>query len=174
MFENILDHENINVYLNTNFDKSKTDDYEHVFSSMPIDEYYEFCFGKLAYRSLKFHTLNLPLPKLFDVAQINFTHNDKFTRVVEWKNLPKDGVNNNLTTITYEEPVDYLDNNHERYYPVKDINGINADLYLKYKNIANNKVTFIGRLGLYLYLDMHQVVNSSLQIAKKYLKINTV
>jgi UDP-galactopyranose mutase len=169
MFENMLNHDNINIFLNTEFDKRLINNYEHVFSSMPIDEYYDFCFGKLAYRSLKFHTLNLPFPKLFDVAQVNFTHEDKFTRVVEWKNLPNHGVNDNLTTITYEEPIDYLDNNLERYYPVKDINGINAKLYLKYKMLENDKVTFIGRLGLYLYLDMHQVVNSSLHIVKNFL-----
>jgi hypothetical protein len=69
----------------------------------------------------------------------------------------------------YEEPCDPQNNNDEKYYPVKDLDGINRDLYNKYKEIKNDKVKFIGRLGLYSYLDMDQCINISLQTAKNIL-----
>jgi UDP-galactopyranose mutase len=73
-----------------------------------------------------------------------------------------------MTTLTYETPCDYTENNLERYYPVKDVSGRNRELYKKYKNIDNSKVTFIGRLGMYAYLDMDQCINSALITAKVF------
>jgi UDP-galactopyranose mutase len=170
VFEQILKHENIKILLNTAFDKKMEADFYHVFNSMSIDEYYGFIYGALPYRSIKFHTLDLPFPKVFDVATINFTHDSPYTRVTEWKNIPGHGVNNKLTTISYEEPCDYSENNFERYYPVKDFLGENKSLYEKYTFIPNNKVTFIGRCGQYLYLDMHQVISSSMSIAQQFIQ----
>ena len=62
--------------------------YHHVFNSMPIDEYYSFKYGELPYRSIKFHNREEKKEKKFPVAQVNFTDDQKFTRVVEWKNFP--------------------------------------------------------------------------------------
>jgi UDP-galactopyranose mutase len=169
MFLKILDHPNIFIKLETQFDKKLEKSFDHVFNSMPIDEYYDFCFGELPYRSIKFHDVHLPTPLILPVAQVNFTNYSKFTRMVEWKKIPGHGFNPNFTTITYEEPCDYKENSMERYYPVKDLLGQNRSLYLKYANIKNNKVTFIGRLGLYVYMDMHQTVSSSLAIVKSFL-----
>jgi UDP-galactopyranose mutase len=140
--------------------------YDHVFNSMPIDQYYDFIYGKLKYRSIKFHHSHLPVPKVFPVVVINLTNHSPFTRIVEWKNLPNHGENNNWTTLTYEEPCSFEDNNDERYYPIKDSSGMQAQLYQKYNCIDNAKVTFIGRLGNYAYLNMDQCVNNALQKAK--------
>jgi UDP-galactopyranose mutase len=57
----------------------------------------------------------------------------------------------------------------ERYYPVKDIKGINRETYEKYKAIPNEKTTFVGRCGMYVYIDMDQAVNIALQTVKKHL-----
>ena len=130
---------------------------------MPIDEYYDFKFGKLDYRSIKFHTINFPSPRLLPVVTVNFTNNSKYTRMTEWKNLPFHGVNDDFTTITYEEPCKPELNSNEKYYPVKDLKGLNRSKYIKYKNLKNDKVEFIGRLGLYAYLDMDQCINISLK-----------
>lgn len=170
LFENLLNHENISIYLNTDFTHDMEDNYDHVFNSMPIDLYYDYKFDELPYRSIKFHMVNLPIPKLLPVTTINFTHTGPYTRMTEWCNIPHHGYNDQMTTITYEEPCDYKDNNYERYYPVKDKDGINRERYKLYKSIENNKVTFIGRCGLYAYLDMHQAVSSALSIAKDFLK----
>jgi UDP-galactopyranose mutase len=169
MFERILDHPSISICTNRVFEKQMEENFDHIFCSMPIDEYYEYKHGKLPYRSIKFHRVSLPLPRLFPVSVVNFTHEGPFTRVVEWKNFPNHGENEEFTIVTYEEPCDYLDNDMERFYPVKDISGTNQDIYSQYQLIENQKVTFIGRLGLYQYLDMHQCVNISLVTARKFI-----
>ena len=147
--------------------------YDHVFNSMAIDEYYDYEFGDLPYRSIKFHNVDLPLPKLLPTAVVNFTHDGPYTRMTEWKNMPAHGINDIMTSVTYEEPCDYKDNNHERYYPVKDIDGSNRDIYNKYKNITKENMTFIGRCGMYVYVDMHQAISSSLATTEKFIKENT-
>lgn len=166
---NMLEHPNIKVKLDSPFKKSMMDEYDHVFNSQPIDEFFDYQFGELPYRSIKFHHVTLPSPKVLPEPCINFTHDGPYTRMTEWKNFPNHGVNNNFTTITYEEPCDYKENNMERYYPVKDLNGENRATYEKYAAIVPSNVTFIGRCGQYAYLDMHQAVSSALAISRKFL-----
>lgn len=172
LFEKMLQHPSIQVKLGTHFQREMEADYAHVFNSMPIDEYYDYCLGPLPYRSLKFHHVDLPIPRIFPVCQVNFTNDGPYTRVVEWKNIPNSPQNPQYTSLTYEEPCSYTENNNERFYPVKDASGKNRELYLAYKAMENPKTTFIGRLGQYVYLDMHQVVSSSMAIAEKFLKEN--
>lgn len=172
MVENILDHRNINISLSTGFDYSMEASYAHIFNSMPIDEYFKFTFGPLPYRSIKFSLSYFPTPILLPTATVNFTHNGPITRVTEWRHLPGHGAHDHLTALTYEEPCDYIENNYERYYPVKDMSGKNRALYEKYRRLIPENMTFIGRCGQYVYLDMHQAVASSLVVAKRYVKKN--
>ena len=169
MVSNILKHKNIRVYLNTEFEKGVEKEYDHVFNSMPIDEYFDFKYGDLPYRSIKFDTVTVPIPHALPTATVNFTHNGPNTRVTEWKKIPAHGFNKYYTTLTFETPCDYKDNNMERYYPVKDRDGNNRKLYEKYKNEQPENMTFIGRCGLYAYLDMHQAINSALATVRKFL-----
>ena len=164
MCENMRDHDNIDLHLNTEFDPHfEESGYDHIFNSMPIDEYYGYTFGELEYRSIKFHTMNIPAVRLLPATTVNFTNDSKYTRVTEWKNIPLHGWNDAHTTLTFEEPCDYKENNMERYYPINDFD--NKERYLKYKAIENKNMTFIGRCGQYVYIDMHQAVNSALRIA---------
>ena len=174
LFNSILNHQNIIVHLNTPFDKKMEELYDHVFNSMPIDVYYDYEYGELPYRSIKFHHTHLPMNKILPVPTVNFTHNGPYTRITEWKNYPFHGINSSMTTLTAEEPCDYKENNYERFYPVKDNTGKNTSIYRKYaaKQYNNPKMTFIGRCGMYVYIDMHQAINSSLQIAKKFIRRN--
>ena len=169
IIKNMLDHPNITTICSTSHDKHFEDQYEHIFNSMPIDEYWEYRFGALPWRSIKFHNTTLKENKIFPVATVNFTHDREYTRMTEWKHLPNHAGDSNYSTVTFEEPCDYRDNNMERYYPVKDINGDNRALYKQYADIPHDKMTFIGRCGLYAYLDMHQAISSSLKIARDYL-----
>lgn len=166
--KNLLNHKNIRIKTGVAFEKIMEKDFDYVFNSMPIDEYYNFQFGKLDYRSIKFHNIDFPSPKLLPAVCVNFTNRSKFTRMTEWKNLPNHGVNENYTTITYEEPCSFEQNNDERYYPVKDLEGKNKKLYNKYREINNQKVQFIGRLGLYSYLDMDQCINIALKTFENF------
>lgn len=168
MVEEMLDHPRINVELGLAFNKWMESAFDHVFNSMPIDEYYDFEFGELPYRSIRFHHSVLNIPSLLPTATVNFTHDGPHTRVTEWKKIPGHGDHPHKTVITTEEPCDYRDNNMERYYPVKDVDGKNRDIYNKYKAIKNDKVTFIGRCGQYVYIDMHQAVNSMLRLANDF------
>ena len=171
LFENIFDHENIRVFTGVEFDKNIESEYDHIFNSMPIDEYFNYEHGELPYRSIKFYHTGLPMNKVLPTTTVNFTHSGRYTRMTEWKNIPNHGVNDEFTVVTYEEPCDYKDNNYERYYPVKDIEGINRETYKKYKEMVDtDRMTFIGRCGMYVYVDMHQAISSALATAKRYIK----
>ncbi len=192
MFERIFDHPNITVRLKTTRqqlldpklqvfwqDKIKLDpsSFDHVFTSEPIDAYFECCMGELPWRSIKMHTYSVPVPSVLPAPVVNFTHKEPFTRITEWKKLPTHGLNPHWTTLTAEEPCDYRDNGMERYYPVKTSQRDcpNRALYQRYREKAEqlDKVTFIGRCGMYVYSDMHQVISTSLSIVRKFLKERT-
>jgi len=169
MVARMLDHANININLSTSFEKGAEENYIHTFNSMPIDEYFNFCYGALPYRSIKFTHITFPASTLFPAAVTNFTHNGPHTRVTEWRHLPGHGNHDHLTALTYEEPCDYIDNRYERYYPVRDISGKNRLLYMKYRELVESSMTFIGRCGQYKYLDMHQAVRSSISVARRHM-----
>jgi len=170
LIQNILDHLNIQVNLSTPFSHGMESKYLHTFNSMPIDAYFDFSLGELPYRSIRFHTVTLPIPSILPTATVNFTHDAPYTRVTEWKKLPLHGESQAFTTLTVEEPCDYKENGMERYYPVKDLAGANIDRYKKYKALTPENMTFIGRCGLYAYLDMHQAVSTALSISKEFNK----
>ena len=168
LFERMLDNDRIRVKLRLAFDKEMEAEYSHVFNAMPIDEYFDYQYGELPYRSVKFHHHTVPMPSALPVATVNFTHDAQFTRVTEWKKISGHGENCSHTTLTFEEPCDYKENQLERYYPVKDLEGVNLRRYRKYKSMVPDYMTFLGRCGQYAYLDMHQAVSSSLAMAAKY------
>jgi UDP-galactopyranose mutase len=168
---NILSHPNISTQLNTTYEQVSGLDFLHTFNSMPIDEYYRYEHGELPYRSIKFHHKVLPIKNYQDLPTINLTDDGPITRVTEWKNYPNGGSQDNyFTSLTFEEPCCYRNNSYERYYPIKDATGRNRDIYSRYSAINNDKMTFIGRCGLYVYIDMHQAISSSISIARKFLK----
>ena len=173
LVKKMLDHENIEVRLKAPFNPFALNFFEHCFNSMPIDEYFNFKYGELPYRSIKFHDVTLPMRKVLPTGTVNFTHDGPYTRVTEWKNLPCHGDTDKYTTLTYEEPCDYRDNDMERYYPVKDVDGENRKIYEKYRDIVEENMTFIGRCGQYVYVDMHQAINSSMATVEKFLKENS-
>ena len=172
-FEKIFNHPNIKVELDVSFTHDLVNEYEHVFNSMPIDAYFGNVFGPLPYRSIKFTTVTVPNTSMLPVPTVNFTTTGDSTRVTEWKNYPAHGERNGYSTLTFETPCDYRDNNLERFYPVKDADGKYREIYLKYAKLAEDtcpNVTFIGRQGTYQYLDMWMVICQSLKISRDFLK----
>jgi UDP-galactopyranose mutase len=172
VFEAMLDHDNITVSLDTAFDPSMLKGVTHCFNSMPIDEFYAFRFGPLPYRSIRFHTETVPADhRQSDAPTLNFTDHGPFTRVTDWSKLPCHvHTPGPWKTITREEPCDDTDNHHERYYPVRTSDGRHQRTYALYKDLADqdDRMTFIGRCGTYQYLDMHQVINQSVQEAARW------
>ena len=172
-FGRILDHPAISVELGTAFDHGMLDRHAHCFNSMPIDEFFGFDEGALPYRSIRFH--HQAKPDAYargSTPVVNFTDARPFTRETDWSRLPGHRVRETgRKTITLEEPCDYLDNDLERYYPVKTSDGRHDATYRLYRKRAErlDGVSFIGRCGTYQYLDMHQVINQSLAGAEAWL-----
>jgi len=167
---NMLDHKGIEVRLATEFDKAMEGEFGYVFNSMAIDEYFDNEFGPLPYRSLKFeHRFDEAFPH--DVPTVNFTDDGKFTRKTSWALYPGCGGEPGRH-VTYEEPCSYEDNNFERYYPIKTVDGWPQARYRQYRELADglDHMTFIGRCGQYIYYDIHQVVANSLSIARKFVQ----
>jgi UDP-galactopyranose mutase len=177
LFETILDRPNIKIMLGQAFDRSHLRGYLHCFNSMPIDEFFDNALGPLPYRSIRFHHIEKQARECKgDASVINFTDNSCWTRETYWYRLPGHQIEgHSSTTITREEPCDYLDNNLERYYPVKTSDGRYDSAYQSYKKLAQDipNVSFIGRCGTYQYLDMHQVINQSLVGAQHWIRANT-
>ncbi|WP_024870924.1 UDP-galactopyranose mutase [Tolumonas lignilytica] len=131
----------------------------------PIDEYYQYCFGKLEYRSLRFETEELAIDNYQGNAVVNYTEeNIPFTRIIEHKHF--DQVETDHTIITKEYPSEWKEGD-EPYYPVNDDK--NMELFKKYCLLAKNEknIFFGGRLAEYKYYDMHQVIKSALYFVEK-------
>ena len=155
--------------------KLKTDYFEFVKNSPkiakktiytgPIDRYFDYCLGRLDYRSLRFQNETLKQPNYQGNAVVNYTtHEKEFTRIIEHKHFALDSESPH-TVITKEFPATY-DGTNEPYYPINDKH--NSELYRKYKSLAINEkdVVFGGRLAEYRYYDMHQVIASALKFVK--------
>lgn len=162
MFENMLDHPNIKIMLNTDYQElDGYVAYREMIYTGPIDEFFEYHYGKLPYRSLqfKFETLNKELHQ--PVAVINYPNEHLFTRVTEFKHLT--GQEHAKTTLVYEYPCAEGD----PYYPIPRPE--NAELYKKYKELADSLpgVYFAGRLATYKYYNMDQVAAQALTLYAK-------
>ena len=170
LIDKMLNHENIKLRINFDYKKEMSDAYFHTFNSMPIDEFFNYKFGDLPYRSIKFHHKIENINRFSRYPVINFTDTkNPYTRQTEWKNFPNNERTKNITVITKEEPCDYKENNKERYYPVNDKKGLNRKLYQKYADLVPKNITFIGRCGLYVYINMDEAVSSALVKAKSFI-----
>jgi UDP-galactopyranose mutase len=160
MFTAMLDHPLIDKALGTDFRDMRGKAHElanHIIYTGPIDEYFDFRFGKLPYRSLKFDHRTLDKEWHQPVAVCNYPDPDvPYTRISEYKHLT--GQKLPRTTITYEYPSAEGD----PYYPIPRAE--NQALYKKYETLADttSNVTFVGRLATYRYYNMDQIVGQAL------------
>lgn len=129
-----------------------------------IDEFFNNCFGRLDYRSLRFENELLDTPNYQGNAVVNYTEREiPYTRIIEHKHFefgtqPK-------TIITREYPLD-ISEGEEAYYPINDEK--NQQKYRQYEELANlqQNIIFGGRLAEYKYYDMHQVIERALELTK--------
>jgi UDP-galactopyranose mutase len=158
MFENMLDHPLIEVRTGVDFRDVRDEvEADHIIYTGPIDEYFDFRFGKLPYRSLKFDHRTLEEERHQPVAVVNYPSPDvPYTRISEYKHLT--GQESPVTTITYEYPSAEGD----PYYPIPRPE--NQELFKKYEALADETegVTFVGRLATYRYYNMDQIVGQAL------------
>ncbi|MEJ7587971.1 MAG: UDP-galactopyranose mutase [Ferruginibacter sp.] len=162
MFSKMLSHPNIKIMLNTDY-KEIMDmiPYKELIFTGPIDEYFNYCYGKLPYRSLDFKFETLDQANFQSKGTINFPNEHAYTRITEFKFLT--GQEHNKTSIVYEFPKDGGD----PYYPIPRPE--NGELYKKYLCLADSMANtyFTGRLATYKYYNMDQVVAQSLTLFKK-------
>ncbi|AMV07734.1 UDP-galactopyranose mutase [Xanthomonas citri] len=163
MFERMLDHPNIKVMLNTDYREICDElEYDQLVYSGPVDEYFDYCYGKLPYRPLRFEHSTLDQEHFQAVATVNYPDEAvAYTRITEYKHLT--GQQHPSTSITREYPSAEGD----PYYPIPRAE--NAELYRRYERLAAEtpKVTFLGRLGTYKYYNMDQVVGQALALYKR-------
>ena len=134
----------------------------------PVDAYFDYCFGELEYRTVRFETEILDTDNYQGNAVVNYTEYEvPYTRIIEHKHF--EFGTQEKTVISREYPVTWKKGD-EPYYPVNDEK--NTALYAKYKELAEKEenVIFGGRLGLYRYIDMHHVVDAALQAVRKEMK----
>jgi UDP-galactopyranose mutase len=158
LFENMLDHPNIHVLLNTDYrDLKGVVPWRELIYTGPVDEFFEYRFGKLPYRCLEFKHETLNQPQFQPVAVVNYPNDYAFTRITEFKHLT--GQEHALTSIVYEFPQAEGD----PYYPIPRRE--NAELYRQYQQLAEQSgIHFAGRLATYKYYNMDQVVAQALTL----------
>ncbi len=172
----------IDVKLNYDFFKHKEElqniEEKIVFTGQ-IDKYYDYKFGQLEYRSVRFETEKLDIDNYQGNAVVNYTDREvPYTRIIEHKHFEQGKqLGNEVTegpsvgkTIISKEYSDKWDVSKEPYYPIN--NERNNKLYTKYENLAkeDNKVIFGGRLGQYKYYDMDKVILEALKCVNEKLK----
>jgi len=160
MFEKMLNHKNIEVILNTDYKTILNDiKFDKMVYTGPIDYFFDYKFGKLPYRSIRFEWENLDIPRKQEVAVENFVDNSEtFTRVTEYKYLT--GQISTKTSLSFE----YAQLEGEPYYPIPT--NQNRKIYSLYKQEAEilKDVMFCGRLAEYQYYNMDQVVGKILNL----------
>lgn len=168
LVENMIQHENIDVKLGVDFFEQKEElmsvANQIVYTGM-IDEFYDYCYGTLEYRSLRFETEVLEESNYQGNAVVNYTEYEvPYTRIIEHKHFEYG--TQEKTVITKEYPANWTKGD-EPYYPVNNSN--NNAIFQQYKALANKETNIIfgGRLAEYKYYDMHQVIASALHCVKK-------
>ena len=161
MFEKLLDHPGIKVMLNTKYADIKEEiSFRELIFTGPVDEYFDYCYGRLPYRSLRFEHQTHDKSQYQAAAVVNYPNEHAYTRITEFKYLT--GQEHAKTSIVFEYP----EAKGDPYYPIPQTQ--NAELYAKYKAMTETlpDVHFAGRLGTYKYYNMDQVVAQALTLAE--------
>ena len=165
MFQKMLSHPNIKIMLNTDY-KEIIDfiPYKNMIFTGPVDEYFNYCYGKLPYRSLEFKFETIDAEVFQPTGTVNYPNEQLYTRITDFKYLS--GQKHAKTAIVYEFPKAEGD----PYYPVPRPE--NAELYKKYQQLAASMTNtyFVGRLATYKYYNMDQVVAQALTTFKKIMQ----
>jgi len=162
LFENMLDHSNIKILLNCDY-REVLDfvPYGGIIYTGPIDEFFDYRFGKLPYRSINFEFETHNQERFQSAPVVNYPNDYAYTRITEFKYLT--GQEHSKTSIVYEFPTAEGD----PYYPIPRAE--NAAIYKQYAELAgqNQNVWFVGRLATYRYYNMDQCVAQALTTFKK-------
>lgn len=167
--EKMLNHPNIDVFLNTNFERVNSHEYDRVFYSGPVDAWFSFVEGRLGYRTLDFVEERYEGDYQGN-AVINYSNQEvPFTRISEHKHFAP--WEEHKKTLIYKEYSRFCEENDTPYYPIRLAHDkTQLEKYVLLANTEQN-VTFVGRLGTYRYLDMHVTIEEALNVAEIFLKV---
>jgi UDP-galactopyranose mutase len=157
LFENLLDHPNIRIVLNTDYREIANEvRYREMIYTGPIDAYFDYRYGELPYRSLDFKFETVDTERFQEAAVVNYPNDHAYTRITEFKYLT--GQAHPKTSLVYEFPK----GDGDPYYPIPKPE--TAVIYARYKALADvtRNVRFVGRLATYKYYNMDQVVGQAL------------
>lgn len=175
LFEKLLDHERIHLHLNRAFDPSEAAQFDHVFYSGPLDAWFDYCHGRLPYRTLDFHKQVLPDTDDYQgIAVMNYPDADvPHTRITEHKHFAPWEYDQHRGTVLYTETSRQCEETDIPYYPVRLAQGQKQlDAYLALAKQTKG-VTFIGRLGTFQYLDMDVTIYQALQTVRTFINNNS-
>jgi len=170
MFKSLLDHPNIHVRLNQkvlrDWIQRHRSQYRAIIFTGPIDTFYDYCFGKLKYRSLRFEWVHLQNLDFFQsCVQHNFPNEQEYTRIVESKHITK--IPGQGTTLCYEYPTSH----GEPFYPMPL--KLQQEKYHRYLNLAEKEhlkdhpIYFLGRLAEYKYYNMDHIFLRAQSVARE-------
>jgi len=155
--------EGCDILLETDFlkDKEKWESIaDKIYYSGCIDEYYDYCYGPLEYRSVRFETVEYDNENYQGNAVVNYTSDEEpYTRIIEHKWFNNKGSDKTIVSREYSSE---WKKGEVPYYPVN--NEKNNALYEKYRSIKNDKVIMVSRLGTYRYLDMDDCIEEALNM----------
>jgi UDP-galactopyranose mutase len=163
LVQSILDHPRVTVHLSTAMPRTQLAEFDHAFWSGPIDAYFNFEHGRLAYRTLDFTPevvdgdfQGCPVVNYCD-AQVPYTRITEHKHFAPWESHDK--------SVIYREYSRLCEANDTPYYPVRLVE--EKEQLLKYVGLARKEqgVTFLGRLGTYRYLDMDVTIHEALNVA---------
>ena len=172
MITNILNHPSITVKLGTTFHRGMTDDFDHVFYSGPLDGYFNYELGRLGYRTLDFKRFTYD-GDYQGCAVMNYGEEQvPYTRITEHKHLAPWETHEG--SVCYREFSRSAGPDDVPYYPIRLVK--EKTLLGEYVEVANmtQKVTFVGRLGTYRYLDMDVTIREALDVANATLEAISV
>ncbi|MBQ8251084.1 MAG: UDP-galactopyranose mutase [Alphaproteobacteria bacterium] len=161
LVKNMINHPNIELRLNTRYE-DVSEQFDRVFYTGPIDEFFNYEFGELPYRSVHFKFEEYDKEYYQSNACVNYPCNYDFTRIHEYKYYLD---NKSPKTVIAKEYSEFFERGkNERYYPIP--NEKSAELYTQYLNKAKElkNVYFLGRLGDYKYYDMDKAINRALEL----------
>ncbi len=168
MFHKLLDHPSITVKLATKFDASQdTSGYDHVFFTGPLDQYFGYKHGRLAYRTVYFER-GVATGDYQGNAVINYSNEDlPYTRVHEHKHFTP--WEQHDKTVYFKEYSKETSGDDVPYYPKRLADDKEKLLEYRKEAEALNGVSFLGRLATYRYMDMHHVIGEALDYSKKFI-----
>jgi len=167
MVSRILDHDKIIVELNSKVTRDQATDFNHVFYSGPIDDWFDYRLGRLGYRTLDFERFEYE-GDYQGCAVMNYGDSDvPYTRITEHKHFAP--WESHHSSVLYREYSRECEPGDTPYYPIRQ--RVERRLLARYVKLAltESHVTFVGRLGTYRYLDMDVTIREALDCGQAFL-----